>query len=347
MRYYEQKYPEVDELVMVQVRQIAEMGAYVKLLEYDNTEGMILLSELSRRRIRSVQKLIRVGRNEVVVVLRVDKEKGYIDLSKRRVSPEDIVKCEERYMKSKAVASILRHVASKITTVGPDAQLEGTQATDGGEKESRRARKARQAGQEDDIPEPEGPPGGANEEEKLEALYEQIAWPLGKKYGHPYDAFKLSLTEADTMFSSLETPMSPVVYSVLTTTIARRLTPQPIKLRADIEVTCYTPAGIDAIKKALRAGEKQSSEAVPIKAKLVAPPLYVLSTNATDKYAAVERLERAIEAIQGTVEEEGGSLTVKMKPKAISETDEQDLAQLMAKAGQENAEVSGDEDEEE
>jgi translation initiation factor 2 subunit 1 len=72
------------------------MGAYVKLLEYDNIDGMILLSELSRRRIRSIQKLIRVGRNEVVVVLRVDKEKGYIDLSKRRVSPEDIVKCEER-----------------------------------------------------------------------------------------------------------------------------------------------------------------------------------------------------------------------------------------------------------
>lgn len=52
------------------------MGAYCKLLEYDNIDGMILLSELSRRRIRSIQKLIRVGRNEVVVVLRVDKEKG-------------------------------------------------------------------------------------------------------------------------------------------------------------------------------------------------------------------------------------------------------------------------------
>ena len=94
MRYYEQRYPEIDDLVMVQVRQIAEMGAYVKLvrmiltschmyldfskLEYDNIEGMILLSELSRRRIRSIQKLIRVGRNEVVVVLRVDKEKGQL-----------------------------------------------------------------------------------------------------------------------------------------------------------------------------------------------------------------------------------------------------------------------------
>lgn len=57
------------------------MGAYVKLLEYDNIDGMILLSELSRRRIRSIQKLIRVGRNEVVVVLRVDKEKGELSHS--------------------------------------------------------------------------------------------------------------------------------------------------------------------------------------------------------------------------------------------------------------------------
>lgn len=62
------------------IPQIAEMGAYVKLLEYDNIDGMILLSELSRRRIRSIQKLIRVGRNEVVVVLRVDKEKGIVTL---------------------------------------------------------------------------------------------------------------------------------------------------------------------------------------------------------------------------------------------------------------------------
>lgn len=85
---------QVDDVVMVQVRSIAEMGAYVSLLEYGGIEGMILLSELSRRRIRSVQKLVKVGRQEPVMVLRVDKEKGYIDLSKRRVSPEDLaVRC--------------------------------------------------------------------------------------------------------------------------------------------------------------------------------------------------------------------------------------------------------------
>ena len=41
---------------------------------------------------------------------------GYIDLSKRRVSPEDIVKCEERYNKSKMVHSVMRHVAEKTNT---------------------------------------------------------------------------------------------------------------------------------------------------------------------------------------------------------------------------------------
>jgi len=35
------------------------------------------------------------------------------------------------------------------------------------------------------------------------------------------------------------------------------------------------------------------------------------------------------------------------QPKAVSDTDEHDLAQLMAKAGRENAEVSGDEEEDE
>lgn len=93
----------------------------------------------------------------------------------------------------------------------------------------------------------------------------------------------LAYSEPETVFSSLPQPIPVSTLSILTATIARRLTPQAIKLRADIELTCYTPAGIDAIKKALRAGEKQSNETVPIKAKLVAPPLYVLSTNATDK----------------------------------------------------------------
>ena len=75
-RFYKYKYPKTDDVVMVNVRSIEEMGVYVNLLEYNNIKGMVLLSELSRRRIRSINKLIRVGRNECVVVIRVDKDKG-------------------------------------------------------------------------------------------------------------------------------------------------------------------------------------------------------------------------------------------------------------------------------
>ena len=38
-RFYEEKYPEIESFVMVNVKQIAEMGAYVKLLEYGGCIG--------------------------------------------------------------------------------------------------------------------------------------------------------------------------------------------------------------------------------------------------------------------------------------------------------------------
>lgn len=47
-----------------------------------------------------------------------------------------------------------------------------------------------------------------------------------------------------------------------------------MKIRADIEVACYGYEGIDAVKTALRAGLAVSTEELPIKINLIAPPLY-------------------------------------------------------------------------
>ena len=99
---------------MVKVNKVEEMGAYVTLMEYGpDRDGMILSSELSRRRIRSMNKVIREGKTEVVVVLRVDKDKGYIDLSKRRVTEDDIAQCEAKFEKSGKVHSMLSRVANE------------------------------------------------------------------------------------------------------------------------------------------------------------------------------------------------------------------------------------------
>jgi translation initiation factor 2 subunit 1 len=148
---------------------------------------------------------------------------GYIDLSKRRVSAEDITKCEERYMKSKTVASIMRHVASKVPSTAIDGsadqppealdpdQAEAALKAEADEKSTKKLTRAarKQAAATGTLPEGEdaiaaaaeeagGPTGSIGEEERLEALYEQIAWPVGKKYGHPYDAFKLALAYVPT-----------------------------------------------------------------------------------------------------------------------------------------------------
>jgi translation initiation factor 2 subunit 1 len=284
---------------MVNVRQIAEMGSYVQLLEYNKIEGMILLSELSRRRIRSINKLIRVGRNEVVVVIRVDKEKGYIDLSKRRVSPEDILHCEEKFARGKTINSILRHTAEilKFTT-----------------------------------------------DEQFEDLYERTAWKIDdkrKKVGAAFDAFKQCVTDA----SALDECDIPTQWKdILLANIKRRMTPQAVKCRADIEVSCYTYEGIDAIKDALKEGLKLSTDEKPIKINLIAPPVYVITSTSLDREDGIRTLQVVVDRIKEYIEARKGRFRVKMEAKVVTDVDEAQLQREMEKLDNENEEVSGDDD---
>ena len=294
-RFYENPFPEIESVVMVNVRNIADMGAYVSLMEFNNIEGMILLSELSRRRIRSIHKLIRVNRNEVVMVLRVDKEKGYIDLSKRRVSPEDVAACEDRYNKAKAVHGVLRHVAER-------------------------------------------------RKYHLQDLYEKIGWPLYRKYGHAYDAFKLAISDeknAVDPFADIDVPED--LKEEIKMYILRRLAPQPTKIRSDIEVSCFAYEGIDAIREALFAGMAVGTDNAQIKIKLVAPPIYVLSTTTLDKDAGVALLNEAIEEIKAIIIAKGGKIDVKMAPKAVSDKEENALQEMMKRLELGNMEMDGDE----
>ena len=59
--------------------------------------------------------------------------------------------------------------------------------------------------------------------------------------------------EAVDIFEGLEVD-GKVKESILSY-VKRRLAPQPVKIRSDIEVTCFTYEGIDAIKQALSEGE--------------------------------------------------------------------------------------------
>lgn len=113
-RFYHKQLPEIEDVVLVQVKSLSDVGAYVTLLEYGRVEGMIQISEMSNRRIRSISKLTRVGNVEACLVLRVDADRGYIDLSKKRVQGEDVIKAKEAFAKAKTVHGIMRHVATIV-----------------------------------------------------------------------------------------------------------------------------------------------------------------------------------------------------------------------------------------
>jgi translation initiation factor 2 subunit 1 len=74
---------------------------------------MILSSEMSRKRVKIVKKIVKEGREEVLRVLRVDTQQGYIDLSKKSVKIEEIEEFKEFYYHSKTVHNYMKLLAHK------------------------------------------------------------------------------------------------------------------------------------------------------------------------------------------------------------------------------------------
>eukprot|EP01117_Protostelium_nocturnum_P010383 TRINITY_DN3734_c0_g2_i2.p1 TRINITY_DN3734_c0_g2~~TRINITY_DN3734_c0_g2_i2.p1 ORF type:complete len:137 (-),score=63.84 TRINITY_DN3734_c0_g2_i2:149-559(-) len=130
------------------------------------------------------------------------------------------------------------------------------------------------------------------------------------------------------------------------TIVKHRLPPTQSKVRADIELTCFNFEGIDAIKNALRAGEKAASEGgfAPIKVKLVAPPLFVIFCTAVQKDIALKSVEAGIEAIEKTILQSKGTFTLTVPPRLLQETEEKEFSSLLKKLSNQNEEISGDND---
>lgn len=146
-----------------------------------------------------------------------------------------MLQCEERFARAKAINSILRHVAEQL---------------------------------------------GYETNEQLEELYDKTAWHFdrkAKKKAAAYDTFKKALTcvlvvpitcslaffSDPTVFD--ECDISDDAKAKLIEDIQKKLTPQALKIRADIEVSCFAYEGVEAVKTALAEGKKCSTEEMPIK----------------------------------------------------------------------------------
>jgi len=86
------KFPREGEFVVAKVTEVQNQYVYVNLIDFDGLDseesarGMIHISEISSRWIKNIRNYVRIGQRIVLRVLRVDVDKGHVDLSLRRVN---------------------------------------------------------------------------------------------------------------------------------------------------------------------------------------------------------------------------------------------------------------------
>jgi translation initiation factor 2 subunit 1 len=106
------EWPEVGDLVMATIESVMDYGAYANLDEYGK-RGFLHISEISSSRIRHVRDFVREKQKMVLKVLRVDVEKGHIDLSLRRVTRRERIEKVKSWKRDRKADALLHAVAEK------------------------------------------------------------------------------------------------------------------------------------------------------------------------------------------------------------------------------------------
>jgi len=107
------EWPESGDLVIASVQRITDYGAYATLDEYGK-EGLLHVSEVSSGWVRNIREYVREGQKTVLKVLRVDAEKGHVDLSLRRVSRHERREKILAWKRERKAESLLRSVSEKL-----------------------------------------------------------------------------------------------------------------------------------------------------------------------------------------------------------------------------------------
>ena len=106
-------FPQDDELVLCTITNIQYHSVFAMLDEFGKT-GMIHISEVSPGRIRNIREFVTEGKKVVCKVLRIDRTKGHIDLSLRRVNEAQRRGKLDEIKKEQLAESIIEYVAKKI-----------------------------------------------------------------------------------------------------------------------------------------------------------------------------------------------------------------------------------------
>ncbi|MGV8169537.1 MAG: translation initiation factor IF-2 subunit alpha [Candidatus Nanoarchaeia archaeon] len=118
MFFKKQGFPEEGDLVFATVTNVQYNSVFCQIEEYGR-QGLIHISEVNPGRIRNIRDFVVEGKMIVCKVIKIDKERGHIDLSLRRVTEmQKRQKTDERKQEQKA-EKIIEALAVQVNKPAP------------------------------------------------------------------------------------------------------------------------------------------------------------------------------------------------------------------------------------
>jgi translation initiation factor 2 subunit 1 len=251
-------WPRKGEIVLGTVVKVNPFSAFVSLDEYGKKEGMIHISEIAGKWVRDIRKFVRVGQKVVVMVMRLDKEKGHITLSLKRVKKYDTEKKMKEYKRELKAEKMLKILAEKANI-------------------------------------------------DLDKAYKEIGYQLQDIFGEMFKAFQMSLTEKD--YEILIKKGVPEKWAKLIKEVAEeQMELKETTIKGSIELKCYSPDGVNVIKKILKDANKKYG----IDSKYISAPRYSIILKTKDAKLGERKLREAGQEIINNIKKVGGEGTVKV-----------------------------------
>ncbi len=120
MLFRKEGFPEEGELVIVTVTSVQHHTVFSTLDEYSGRTGIIHISEIAPGRIRNIRDYVIEGKKVVCKVLRVNQERGHIDLSLRRVNEAQRRMKNDQLKKEQLAEKIIEFVANDLKKPVPE-----------------------------------------------------------------------------------------------------------------------------------------------------------------------------------------------------------------------------------
>jgi translation initiation factor 2 subunit 1 len=117
MVHYKKKgFPSQGDLVVSRVKNVLPHCAFVELLEYENKEGMVHISEIASGWVKNIRNYVQDNKQVVCKVIGINREKGHIDLSLKRVSSGERKATLSMWKMEKRMEMLVEHISNRLKT---------------------------------------------------------------------------------------------------------------------------------------------------------------------------------------------------------------------------------------